>query len=215
MFGSIISVIIFVFFFATILFFSFGRPLLLGKDSKHRLADVAGSFGGKMGGSFLGDIFIEVSDYREVMLIELVAEREYKILYQFRPYKRFLWVSWMRTLDFNLSITTPLLKKSSHTDDIIKNPTFHLSDEEIKINVTNFDDKCLVRSNDTLNAIRFLRNDKRREAIEEIFNQGFLFIKADEESISIKKAFDEEDLKAERLRMYLDALNKFALGSWG
>ncbi len=215
MFGSIISVIIFVFFFATILFFSFGRPLLLGKDSKHRLADVAGSFGGKMGGSFLGDIFIEVSDYREVMLIELVAEREYKFLYRYSPYERFLWVSWMRPLDFNLSITTPLLEKSYHTDDIIKNPTFHLSDEEIKINVTNFDNKYLIRSNDTLNAVRFLRNDKRREAIEEIFNQGFFFIKADREGISIKKLPDMENLKAEQLRSYLEALNKFALGREG
>jgi hypothetical protein len=60
-----------------------------------------------------------------------------------------------------------------------------------------------------------LQDYARQEAIETLFNNGFLFIEADTKSINIKKPFKKEDLDTEQLRSYLDALNKFALGSSG
>jgi hypothetical protein len=191
-----------------IIFFIF---FLFDKETKDHLKAVSKKLEGKVVGSIFGPFFLKISNYKEEMRIGITKEEKYTRL----TYRRFLWIRWMHPFNCNLSITPLSFGMSSQAGDILSRPFVRLADKEVKINLPTFDNKYFVRSNKPQEAVMLLQDYKRREAIEDIFGKDFLFIKANKDSISIKKPLDEEDLKAEQLRSYLEALCKFAIGSFG
>jgi len=173
-------------------------------ESRNFLKRVAKSLEGEVIGSVLGHFFLKISNYKEEMRIEIIKKEGYRF-----TYRRFLWISWRHPLDCTLTITPHSF------GDILSRPFARWDKEADKINFPDSDDKYSIKSKEPQITTMLLQDTERQEAIEGLFNNGFLFIEADNKSINIKKPFKKEDLDAEQLRSYFDALNKFALGSSG
>ena len=79
---------------------------------------------------------------------------------------------------------------------------------DIKTGENEIDDKFLVRSNDHLKTKRFLKDDRRRQAIQKLCEKEYT-LTTDKRSLTLRKGpYKDKDLELKNIRFILEELDK-------
>ena len=85
--------------------------------------------------------------------------------------------------------------------------------QDIKVGEAEFDDRYLIRGSEPERIKELLQDPARRQTVDDLFNQGFTMIEADEEElVAGKPRYGKSDLAPDRIRSYLEALDRLAAG---
>ncbi len=85
--------------------------------------------------------------------------------------------------------------------------------KDLKTGDPLFDDNYYIRSSDAMRAQTYLQDTGRRELIKGFFDAGFAVLRADKDSLSLRKeGYQSEDLEAGRIGSHIEGLRKLVTG---